>query len=75
MTQPGVILNSKHSSNVLNLILLPQVMQPLRSPTLFRELIADWHWVDAPVLYPRVAEEEKITILQPERIIQWLKEH
>jgi hypothetical protein len=35
----------------------------------------DWHWVDAPVLYPKVAEEEGITTADPEKIINWLQAH
>lgn len=39
------------------------------------DLGEDWHWVDAPVLYPRVAEEEGITLKEPDKIIQWLQTH
>lgn len=36
---------------------------------------ASWHWLDAPVLYPHVAQEQGITLDKPQDIIKWLETH
>jgi len=42
-----------------------QTTQPDLGPT--------WHWVDAPVLYPHVAEAAGISLHSPQGIIKWLE--
>lgn len=45
------------------------------SPSALGLARAGWHWVDAPVLYPSVAQELGLTLDDPGAIVKWLQAH